>query len=220
MKVSKEEVNQILEEFTSNDEYRDWMNSPVLINDICIATDAHILLIVPKQYCSITNNLPEEKHLNVLNIIPPEKNTIKEINVDYLSVLMDKIPLVDEYINAETDQSCKTCDGDGNVEWVFEDYDKYDDCPVCYGEGTITKEELVKTGYKVKDFSKFTNINGSIFNTEYVYKMCELAKKINAEKIKLVFSEKPNRASLFKINDFKVLLMPVVNLDKEILYTL
>jgi|TARA_Y100000310_G_C20704425_1_gene834088 hypothetical protein len=215
MELKKQEVNELLQSYCSTEPYREWMTQPFIIDDLAIATDAHLLITIPKKYCSIEVNLPKEKHQSVLTVIPKETYPIISIEIDLLNEIIDAIPIVDEYLNAETNKTCKTCDGDGNVEWVFEGYDKIDECPVCDGEGVLSSEKLVKTGYKIKDFSGFFDIKGCRIQSKHLYKIVSTANRINCKTIHLVYFENYNKAILLKLDEVKILVMPVTKNDEQ-----
>jgi len=181
----------------------EWMEKPFTDLSKVMATNKISFVAVPKERV-------ETHHIELIGktkgVYPCLHTCEKEITLHRLQEAMKQVPLVDELDNHKA-YKCKECNGFGQVEWQYGNYTDEDDCPKCNGDGEF-KTDRKPTGKKVYDPSKVIIIGDSKFNVlelELLKKTIELLKQ---DKFSLVNQTQPKQASLFKIEDVEILMMP------------
>lgn len=193
--------NEILKRFTGDD-FREWMQKPFLIGDHAYATDAHVMVIVPKDRVTGINELERGDPEFVLKVIPAERNMNSDVPVEVLKAAIEKAPLVDEM--KETKTECKECDGAGEVEWDYGKWTKEFDCPVCYGEGsTYTK---IPSGNKILSNDGYMKIGNSYFRVKMISDIVKVAELLEESEIRFIYQKESNNANMIQIKDVEMLL--------------
>lgn len=196
----------ILQLFVSDDDLRMWMTKPFIVGNKAVATDAHCLVSVPEwkgnyEYCDKTKD-----------VYPKEYNCFKEIPLSNFLAAIAKVPLIDDYDEEVTETECDECDGEGEVDFEYSagrrDYYLTGECPICEGEGTITTTKKTPNGKKVADSSMLLAIGSHAFNIFNVHRLVQVAEMLHEEKINLVYQKVPSGASMFKVGECEVLMMP------------
>lgn len=201
--------NYILSLFTSNDSLREWMRKPFTIENMAISTNAFQLCFFDKSLATDINECVENKKANVLSIIPKTRDKNFVIILDNLQSQIMKVPLIKD------SEECEACGGEGEVSYEFEFgmriYTKEGDCPICEGLGRIEKsgEEMV---FDKQRSGKILNSN---FTIESLLLLLKVAKTLDTNAIKLVYQEEANKASVFKIQDVEILVMPANTINNH-----
>lgn len=202
---------QVLQLITSKDR-TDWMKEPFLVGDKAVSTNGWVLVSVPK-----FNDEYQDKSEKTKTVYPIEYNCEKQITLSEFKEAISKAPLVDCF--DETEQKCDACYGKGEVEYEFsygrKDYTIDHECPVCEGEGTIYKTSEKPNGKKQIDYSKFIIVGNSTFNIARLEDVVKVAELVKSENITIVFQGKPTQATLFKIQDVEMLVMPSSAVDEQ-----
>ena len=123
------------------------MHNPFIQDGYVIATDGTILIRLNKSLVNI--ELQEQDSPKCQGLFMPRKD-VGFISLDSVKSLLS-VPFIEETIEVDETKECTKCDGGGTVEWEFERWTKYLDCPVCYGEGFTESVFEKATGAMIKD---------------------------------------------------------------------
>lgn len=179
--------------------------------EFVMATDCHILIKVDK-------NLLKEKYEEATkpNLYPIEPNRNVRLNLSQLERAILKYPLEEEEEEIAPAVPCPHCDGEGFVEWQFEDKNGYihtsdDTCPVCNGTGNQRAAKIRKTGRKFPKYNLTMMVDGIPFNAYYIAVIAESMKQLGISEIyhtRVCEGANPN---IFKIAEgIEVILMPIL----------
>ncbi len=211
MKIMKTKTQEVYSLFYGNDNLRPTFHNPLIWENKVYATDAHCLIITEKE--NIDFEFENEYKGHDLSTILPPVNTSEFLIIPEL----ESLKTAEETKEVGQDIKCKECGGDGEVEWEYEKWTKYDDCPKCNGDGYEENTKEVLTGNKT-----FRNIIVKVKKTYFQIKLFNKifeTQKVLGGKIELIsYSEAKN--CMFKIGDFEILLMAYKvgsESDKEIL---
>lgn len=205
MNKLKSKLLETFNSFTSDNNLKKVMNSPIEHEGKIYATDAHVLIRMDKQHCDFDIN--NEYVSPNFEAVMPKRNmdSLFSINVPFL----DAYKTEDEFKEVGEDEECDTCKGSGDVEWEFEEHTKDDDCPICKGSGYKKESRRVKTGKKTFVTGDCFSINGVYVDMKYLLKVAEVAGTFGKE-IKLVSLSLPNEPILFEVGFLEILVMPVM----------
>ena len=190
-------------------------NHPYLWQDFAVATDAHQLLYTLKSNIDfIIDNeftpIPIDKFL-----IEPSLN--KTLNISKIDFEIFKTE--DELSPKLPDVDCDTCNGEGEVEWEFESYNRLFDCPVCDGKAIKSKPKRKPTGNKQIPEFGYVKLNDAKFNINLFYNVIKASKLVDKE-IVLINHESEKSAAYFLIGELTILIMPVSEPSGKILFDL
>lgn len=167
-------------------------------SDKIYATEGHILVITSGQTDDVG-------YYNIGTVYTPSDAPYYPYCTKELQDLISKFELIDEIIY----EDCDVCHGDGQVEWEFESYTKFNECPKCNGHGDVKR----RTGKKVPDFDSCCFEFESVFiNPEFVHLLIE---KIGAENDLLIQVGKDRM--FFKLGEFEGVIMNMTIPGKEII---
>lgn len=196
----------LLNKFKANDDRRDWISKPFNVGNKTVSTNAYILIATPLQ--KGFEDLPDKTK----GVYPMDFILDKKILVSELRQKLNDFPKVDCF--DEEEKECDACDGYGEVDYEFshngKNYEREEECPVCEGSGVIEKISKTPNGKKELDYNKFFGIGNSVFNVARIKELLEVAETLNSDEIILVNQTQPNKASLFKVKEVEVLLMPTM----------
>jgi hypothetical protein len=140
----KEMNDFLLNMFTASDEDRRGLMFPYVKNGIVYATNAYALIAIPEDELSIKYNNVYDKFPDIDILFSSfEKEDVSSMNVKMSDIAKE---LAKARMSVDYNYSkCKGCDGDGSVEWTYEDNSGHihklnGNCPVCNGDG-VTKEQ-------------------------------------------------------------------------------
>ena len=143
----------ILNLCTSKDEKGSlsWLNSPFDACGRTMASDAHILVAVPR-----VGDYPYAPSKKIESAHPFEKTMGVPITLDKFKTELAKYPTEPVYIRVD----CDACDGTGTAEWTCElkgrEYTDDHDCPICDGDGYFR----YKTGKGEIDEDEYFRVRG------------------------------------------------------------
>lgn len=139
-----ENEQRFLKRFNENRYHtgRECFHKPFFRDGYVYSTDSYIIARVKADLCE--NQYPtldEPKRLPPF----PDKTCGLKIYLDELVKVINSIPESEEIDVSGRKAECDECDGDGRVEWKYEDTDgeehiKVDDCPICNGRGKVNKK--------------------------------------------------------------------------------
>ena len=195
-------------------EIRKWMHSPFIIGDKAYSTNAYLMCVAPvsklgQEYGTLEQYDPER----IVRNIPEPKEAILTATREDMRFILDHCPKVNEMEVIQNEIKCRSCDGVGEVEWEYyfdkETHYDYFECPVCSGDGLMQKEIKKESGNKILDPEALVKCGMSVFRMaafKTVIDICEVMES-DAE---LVHQDKPLGASLFRVGDLLLLVMPVM----------
>lgn len=214
-KYNKETLDKIFSFFVGDDPLRPVMQKPIDIEGKYLtATDAHVLLIVDKDLCDYESDNPHENKINIMAVVPQQTRSV-ELNIQDIN--FDQYKTADEYKVYEKEVDCGACDGSGEVEVDFfykRNYSVDVECPVCDGFGLESEERKKLTGNKTYPDNCYLKIENAYFKLELFNNIFELQKLANTSELILLNESAKNSSHLFKIGDFKVVIMPYVTIDE------
>jgi hypothetical protein len=196
---------EILNRFIDKDELRVWLKKPFAIGDKIAASMGYSIAVVP----FFGENYPDQS-ANVSKVYPMPHNMTRHIVTSELRDKMNNFPTVECF--DELELACDACSGDGEVEFEFyhsgKNYEISSDCPVCDGQGTITKQSKTPNGKREIDHEKMFKIGNCVFYPDRIEELLFVAEKLEAKTIRLVNQTGQNNACLFVVNEVDVILMP------------
>lgn len=189
-------TEKIFSLFINEDVYNQAFARPFELNGKVYATDGHIMIRTDKKNIDFKLQNPIVQPPNAEKVIP-EKTIERVLKVD--AKKFEALKTADETKHFP----CKTCNGDGEVEWEFDRWTKHFDCPECDGAGG----DDVRTGKKTFDSDTFIKISDAYFTVRNFYKLIEVSQ-LAKRRIFLLNEPLENKACFFKVGVFEVLLMP------------
>lgn len=218
---TKKKYEKILDLFVSKDEMRDWMCKPFIIEDKIFSTDGTILVAFDKNNINDLSSIPIAPAKRTENIYPLEINLNKEITISHLKDCFKKVKVVEDYDIIENKTECDECDGKGTVTFTYEDkkgeeHDSIEDCPICDGHGDHIEENEKPNGKLVYDDKSICMIGNYHFKSTKIEAILKVAESLNADSFKITYQKETNGASMFRVLDVDLLIMPIYfnELDK------
>ena len=210
-------IEEVFNLFVSKDidEPRPFTLHPFLWEDYAVATDAHQMIYALKSNIDFEIDTPYKTPAIGQFLIHPTLNKTLDIsNIDF-----EIFKTEDELSPELPDVKCKTCNGEGDVEWEFEHYTEDFDCPVCDGKVIKSKPKRKPTGNKIFGEFNFVKLNDAYFNINLFYNVVKASKLVDKE-IVLISHESEKSAAYFSIGEFTILIMPVKEPSGKILIDL
>lgn len=198
-------IEQIFYMFCSkNDEMRPVINNPFELNGYVYATNAFILIRAKKKDVDFDASKNQHKAPNCEEVMPLH-NTTSLLELDH--GFLDQYKTADEVAYSGKDIDCPTCDGEGEVEWKFEDYRRDFECPVCNGSGYQTQKREYKTGNKT--FGDFRiKVDSLYIKINYLDILLKVGEMVNSG---ITLKHYSTIYILFSVGIFEVLIMPVMH---------
>lgn len=194
-------MTQLEQLFNSFCGHHDPISRPFVDEGVIYATNRHVLIYAPESVLDFQAQ-PAGRGT------PNAKSAIKPFNAS--KVLNVKSEDFEPFKTEDGTTVCEYCDGDGEVEFEFEQWHKTDDCPACKGEGSIVNSKAPKTFHEYH----YTKLGNAYFATRYFYKLFEVRNVVGGD-IVLVRSGKPNEPHFFSIGDLSVIVMPIMQENVE-----
>jgi hypothetical protein len=190
--------DQLLKKFISDDPFRPILNTPVLIDNIVCATNAHVLIKCPVSLLE-DKYLPNEAFPDIKKAYECVEYLDNPLTIEgkNLNELLSKI---DKY---EKFEDCDQCNGDGVVECQCCGHDS--DCIECNGSG----ESRVSLGFRFNKQYDTIKIGEAYFNPNYIQLLSDV-QFLERSTIE-VLSLKHNKSMVCKIGRIETLIMPVMS---------
>jgi len=197
--------------FYGNDNLRPAFYNPLPWESKIYATDAHALIITDESNIDFEFENEHKGH-NLSTILPP-------VNISEILIIpeLEHLKTADETKEVGEDVKCTECDGHGEVEWEYEGWTKYDDCPKCDGSGYEETTRDVLTGNKTFR-NVIVKVKDTYFQIKYFNKLLEVQKILGGDIALISYSPKKN--CMFRIGNCEILLMAYqveYEIEKEIL---
>jgi ssDNA-binding Zn-finger/Zn-ribbon topoisomerase 1 len=195
-------MENILDLYVQKDGMREWMRSPFTNADktVIFSTDGSAMVCINSN--GVENDF-ENYEDKIEGIYPVGcSNCNVSISLEELQEALNKIKPVHVI-------QCPECDGDGVVEWTYENYTEEFECPVCNGNETIrTKENVFNERAGVK-------INGSVFYSNQIKRIVDTIILCGSTECTIVC--KQTGMTVFKLSDdISVYQMEAVNMEHEV----
>jgi hypothetical protein len=206
-----------LRSIIKHNQYQEWQNTPFTIGENIYATDTYSIIKVPRDAIGMFPSLEKQKIAdNIVEYFNFTPQKTASINLQDLKNAIGKIPLVDEYLNADTQGNCTECDGDGKVEWEYESYTKEMDCPICDGDGVIDHSERQKTGRKIKAEGFFIDFNDTRIKSVMIEELINIACLLEVEEVAVISQlATPNKSIVFQLGIAQLLMMPCYRSEEQ-----
>lgn len=216
-----EVYEDVLNLYIGNDEYRNWIFEPFFIGNLAIAMNAHELVFFDKNLSEKELNVcGNENPQLILNNIPEQRNQDYKLNIEEIETYLKNAPKVDVLKTVGKDVKCTECDGDGQVEWEYENWTKDFDCPKCDGDGYESESRQIPTGEFEIDGLSLVDVKNSRFSIKMIERLLKVKDLLLETEITLVFQEAENMANIFKIGKVEILCMPMRKCDNDELVVL
>lgn len=204
--------------FVSKNFLRPELQLPMKYGEYIYATNNYTIARIKSDMTNVRYTpLTEQEHKKL-----PVENSFKNItpNCNFrISIVMLEdaiacIPQRDEEVEVEHDKKCDECNGTGEVEWQYETYTKYFNCPVCYGTGFSEEKRRVKTGKKIPEPETGIRFGNVVLSTYSICNIAEAMKQIGATHIRYDFQS--TSINHFIIDDYgiEIALLPILYFKK------
>lgn len=184
------------------------MTAPYLKNGYVCATEAHILIKIKAETLN-----GEYKEVQSCNIDWPTDNCNFIVSLQDIETALSNIPQVEEEEKVGKDVDCEECDGEGEVEWEYQDksgHYHYEDheCPICYGSGYSTRARYKKTGRMIPDMECPVWIRRVIIKCEFLEILSKAMRLIGVDEVRCVH-QGPTKPCIFRVDDnIEIIIMP------------
>lgn len=207
---------QFLNTVTVEDPFRPWMETPFRYKDKIVATNAMVMVAMPVDMAG-EMTFPNQDSIasKIDSVFSGYKPVSKLLPLEIMDKIESLCPLVDELNLIEEAERCKTCDGEGTVEWWFENFEKEDDCPVCHGQGETGEDRYEKTGKQIKDVHAVFTLFSTMFAYGVLKPLIELSRLMDSSAH--LVGEISGRQLLFEVGDVQIVLCGVTYGD-DIIY--
>lgn len=144
------------------------------------------------------------KAIDVESVYPTFENPVSiQFNIsDYMEFKKD-LPLIREKIE------CTECEGNGEVEWEYMHWTKDDECPKCKGKGHWEGNNMV-TNTKIN-----YDLIVVVLSQKCLDVLCKFLEQFHDIKSIDFIVERDKPFKVFaKIEEYEILMMPIVNHDR------
>lgn len=184
------------------------VTAPYLKNGYVCATEAHILIRIKAETLN-----GEYKEIQSCNIDWPTDNCNFIVSLQDIEKALSNIPQVEEEEQIGEDIYCEECDGEGEVEWEYQNkngryYHEEHTCPVCLGSGYSARAKYKKTGRMIPDEEYHVGIRHIVIKAKYLEILAKAMRLIGVEEVRCVH-QAPARPCIFRVDDnIEIIIMP------------
>jgi len=142
---------ELLGLFVGTDPMRPNMHHPFRQDGMICATDSKVLIRISEKLCEgAYQDFPDGNKPPQTKRVTPSADLWIPVTIEMLQDAWDKSPA------EEKDRTCKDCDGEGMVTWMYLDskggsHGMEADCPVCHGTGRISPYTPIKSVFTIRD---------------------------------------------------------------------
>ena len=199
--------------FSKDDELHPELAKPFRVGKYTVVTDGnamawiHSALVPDFPFCE-----PQDKQKYLKHIRPKPKFT-ESFLLESLRVAIDKAEYEEELIETEA-IICKECNGAGQVEWTYGNFEKMRNCPICDGSGGTMKVE--KTGKMIPRDGQYIQLGISAFEVKQLKRLYEMSICGANKIIRYTTQVHPLAGTTFEQGAVSVLIMPcLVGVDYQ-----
>jgi len=207
---------EILNLFCGKAAYRKWMEVPFCIDNLAIATDTFELVFFDK-YLLKTEISPVDwdKPENILRVITKDRNVNFKLDIEQIERALKYGMRVDVLKAVGEDIECKECDGQGEVLWTYEHWQKEFDCPNCDGTGFQSTSKKVPTGELELDPKMQVRIKECRFSLSTINRLMKVKNMLGEDEITLVYQKRDNTKCIFNIGSVEIICMSLRFVDND-----
>lgn len=194
--------------YKQEDNLRPYMTAPFLKNGYVCATEAHILIKIKAETLN-----EEYRKTEFCNIEWPTDNCNFFVSLQEIETMLSSIPKVEEEKKVGEDITCMECDGEGEVEWEYQDksghYHYADhECPMCEGSGFESESQYVKTGRMIPNGECGVQVRRIVIKAEFLEVLSKAMRIIGVDEIRCVHQD-PAKPCIFRVDDnIEIIIMP------------
>ncbi len=215
-KISKEIFSPYVYE---KDSIRPMLEKPYPCGDYYVATDTVVLLMIKKDL--VEGTFDEVKHApNALKVIP-QQNCELLLDRNTIISALDNLPHEKEIEEVEPAIDCPECDGDGEVEWEYQDrkfyhHTKFMECPCCKGSGILRDAITRETGKMKVDCGSYIVLNGVNVWGPVLEVLVETIDMLGIKEVKLLTLRKDNSCMIKIAEGILFIFMSTYSLDHAV----
>lgn len=183
---------------------RDCLRKPFERDGFIYATDTRIMVRVSEDLCEEKYEISEKPK----NIPPfPNADCCYKLELKELVGVIKSIPECETIAVSGKEAECDECEGDGRVEWTYEDSDgeehyDYFDCPICGGKGKVATKEYERE-------ERAIGINGLPFNVRLLENIADAMNDIGLTYVVIACLAEGTRPMLIQFQKgIDVIIMP------------
>lgn len=197
--------------FYDSDHFREKIRAPFTSDGYVCATETHRLILIKPEICK---GEYEPKNLHVLKILNPQNIDIT-LTLAKLKKAVGRVSKEKEMKTIRPAIECQDCEGDGEVEWSYEDkngytHNEYHSCPVCNGTGKSSPAIEEPTGRMIPAANASIGIYKNIFNAYHVLALCDAMELLGIDKCKYVASSNTGSNSFILTDEITVVICPCI----------
>lgn len=197
--------------FYDKEHFHEQICKPFTSDGYVCATETHRLILIKPELCK-GEYAPGK--LSVKRVINPDNIDIT-LTLAKLKKAIKKLSTVKEMEVVSPAVKCKDCDGDGEVEWSYEDKDgytheEYHSCPVCNGTGKSSPAIEEPTGRMIPAANASIGIYKNVFNAYQVLALCDAMELLGIDKCKYVASSNTGSNSFILTDEITVVICPCI----------
>lgn len=190
-------LDKLIKEFCGDDPLRPAFLTPILDGDNVVASEAHILMVAPKNRFGEVYK-PNDTFPKYKDIIPPHDPSITMAEIDINKVMeyyegIEKMPVYED---------CAECEGSAGKN--CDCFGQQVDCSVCGGTG----QSRNKTGEHIPRHSYCVRIDETFIALDFINTVCKVSQYMN-EPLRLVMLQRTS-ACVFYCSDVMMLLSPLM----------
>lgn len=183
--------------------------APFLSDGCVCATETHRMIMINSEIC-----VGEYKPYNLHVSKAIGTNIDLTLTLAEIKSVLERISTQKEMKTIRPEVECKDCDGDGEVEWTYEDRDgythtEYYKCPVCNGSGVSTPAKEVPTGRMVPPDDALVGINKRKFIAEHIQALYDAVELLGLDEVRYVSDDERNNVFILT-DDIKVIICSCV----------
>lgn len=211
--MMKQEFNEsaLLALFYDSGHFREQIKAPFLSDGYVCATETHRVIMIKPEICK---GEYKPNNLHVLKVLTP-RNIDITLTLAKLKKALGRVSSEKEMKTIRPAIKCKDCDGDGEVEWSYEDKDgytheDYHTCPVCNGTGNSSPAIEEPTGRMIPVNEAVIGIYENIFNANQILALCDAMELLGIDKCKYVASSKAGGNTFILNDDITIVICPCI----------
>lgn len=197
--------------FYDSDHFREKIQTPFLSDGYVCATETHRLILIKPEICK---GEYKPNNMHVQKVLTPHNVDIT-LTLAKLKKAVERMSTVKEMKTIRPAIKCKDCDGDGEVEWSYEDKDgctheECYTCPICHGSGNSSPAVEEPTGRMIPDANASIGIYENIFNACNVIALCDAMELLGIDKVKYVASSITGGNTFILTDEITVVICPCI----------
>lgn len=197
--------------FYDSDHFSEQMRTPFLSDGYVCATETHRLILIRPEICK---GEYKPNNMHVLKNLKPQNINIT-LTLAELKNAVRRVPSEKEMKIIRPAIECNDCEGEGEVEWSYEDKDgythkEYHTCPICNGTGIAYRAIEEPTGRMIPAYNAVIGIYENIFNAYQVLILCDAMELLGIDKCKYVASSKDGGNTFILSDEITVVIAPCI----------